>query len=108
MEATWTPDKTTPAVFAELSGDHNPVHLDDDHARSAGFDGVIVHGMCVLGASARAAQLLAPSGLMLQGLDVRFAQPVLPEECIQFGGQGKDKGDQFKVSLQAEGILEII
>ncbi|MEE2827804.1 MAG: MaoC/PaaZ C-terminal domain-containing protein, partial [Myxococcota bacterium] len=66
MAATWTPGKRTPAVFAELSGDFNPVHLDDEHARAAGFDGVIVHGMCVLGASARAAHFLAPEGSVLQ------------------------------------------
>lgn len=102
MEATWTPDKSTPVVFAELSGDHNPVHLDDEHARSAGFDGVIIHGMCVLGASARAAQRLAPGGAVLQGLDVRFKRPVLPEQSVSFDGSGKEKGEQFKVSLAAE------
>jgi len=101
VAATWTPGKRTTAVFAELSGDFNPVHLDDEHARAAGFDGVIVHGMCVLGASARAAHFLAPDGSVLQGLDVRFARPVLPEQPVEFDGQAKEKGEQVKVSLSA-------
>jgi acyl dehydratase len=32
-------------LFAEASGDHNPIHLDADVARSAGWDDVIAHGM---------------------------------------------------------------
>lgn len=32
-------------LFAELSTDHNPVHLDDDYARNTIFEGRIAHGM---------------------------------------------------------------
>lgn len=32
-------------AYAEASGDHNPIHLNDDFARMAGLDGVIAHGM---------------------------------------------------------------
>lgn len=33
------------SLFAGGSGDHNPIHLDIDFARHAGFDDVFVHGM---------------------------------------------------------------
>lgn len=37
--------RTTLALFAGASGDHNPIHLDLDVARSAGLDDVFAHGM---------------------------------------------------------------
>lgn len=33
------------ALYCGASGDHNPVHVDLDFARSAGLDDVIAHGM---------------------------------------------------------------
>ena len=37
--------RTTLALFAGASGDHNPIHIDLDVARSAGLDDVFCHGM---------------------------------------------------------------
>lgn len=37
--------RTTLALFAVASGDHNPVHIDIDFAQEAGHDDVFVHGM---------------------------------------------------------------
>lgn len=37
--------RTTLALFAGASGDHNPMHIDIDVARSAGLDDVFAHGM---------------------------------------------------------------
>lgn len=35
--------------YADVSGDHNRLHQDDDFARSVGFDGIIGHGMLTMG-----------------------------------------------------------
>ncbi|MHA6631804.1 MaoC/PaaZ C-terminal domain-containing protein [Pseudonocardia sichuanensis] len=37
--------RTTLALYAGASGDHNPIHIDLDVARSAGYDDVFAHGM---------------------------------------------------------------
>jgi acyl dehydratase len=49
-------DKTFPritrsklALYAGASGDHNPIHIDSDSARRAGFPDVFSHGMLVMG-----------------------------------------------------------
>lgn len=40
--------RTTLGLFAGASGDHNPIHIDLDVARSAGMDDVFAHGMLSL------------------------------------------------------------
>jgi len=37
--------RTTLALFAGGSGDHNPIHIDSDFAREAGMPDVFAHGM---------------------------------------------------------------
>ncbi|WP_377267459.1 MaoC/PaaZ C-terminal domain-containing protein [Peterkaempfera sp. SMS 1(5)a] len=37
--------RTTLALYAGASGDHNPMHIDLDVAKSAGMDDVFAHGM---------------------------------------------------------------
>lgn len=38
-------NRTTLALFAGASGDHNPIHIDLDFARKAGMPDVFAHGM---------------------------------------------------------------
>ena len=38
-------DRTTLALFAGASGDHNQIHIDIDYARKAGMTDVFAHGM---------------------------------------------------------------
>ena len=45
--------RTTLALFAGASGDHNPIHIDLDVARSAGLDDVFAHGMLSMAYAAR-------------------------------------------------------
>ena len=40
--------RSTLALFAGASGDHNPVHIDVDFARDAGLEDVFAHGMLVM------------------------------------------------------------
>jgi acyl dehydratase len=40
-------------AYAAASGDHNPIHVDEDVARSVGLPGVIAHGMYTLALAAR-------------------------------------------------------
>ena len=43
----------TLALYCGASGDHNPIHVDMDYAKSAGLDDVIAHGMLSAGYLAR-------------------------------------------------------
>jgi acyl dehydratase len=55
------------ARFAELSGDHNPLHVDDEFARSKGFEGRLVYGALLV---ARISELI---GMRLPGRDSVWA-----------------------------------
>lgn len=44
-EFTKTLDESDVQTFAEVSGDHNPIHIDEAYARATIFGGRIAHGM---------------------------------------------------------------
>ena len=64
-------------AFAEVSGDHNPVHLDDDYARRTVFRGRVAHGM-LLGAhiSAVLGENLPGPGAIYLSQTLQFEHPV--------------------------------
>jgi 3-hydroxybutyryl-CoA dehydratase len=63
--------------FAEISGDHNPVHLDEAYARQTRFKGRIVHGMLSASffSTAIASQLPGPGTIYLTQ-NLSFRAPV--------------------------------
>ncbi|MEV6060970.1 MaoC/PaaZ C-terminal domain-containing protein [Nocardia asteroides] len=64
--------RTTLALFAGASGDHNPIHLDLDVARSAGLDDVFAHGMLSMAYLGRLLTAWIPQH-RLRSWRVRFA-----------------------------------
>ncbi|MFN8573203.1 MAG: MaoC family dehydratase [Gemmatimonadaceae bacterium] len=63
--------------FAEVTGDHNPVHLDDAYARTTSFQGRIAHGMLTAGfISACMATKLPGPGAIYLSQSLRFVRPV--------------------------------
>jgi acyl dehydratase len=70
-------------AFAELTGDRNPVHLDDEYAAGTRFGRRIAHGM--LGASLISALLaneLPGSGTVYLSQQLRFVAPVFPGDTV--------------------------
>jgi acyl dehydratase len=64
--------RTTLALFAGASGDHNPIHIDLDNARSAGLDDVFAHGMLSMAYLGRLLTNAFPQE-RLRSYKVRFA-----------------------------------
>jgi acyl dehydratase len=60
--------------YAEASGDHNPIHLDEEAARAVGLPGRILHGLCTMALAGRAVEDVA--GREPSRLAVRFSAPV--------------------------------
>jgi len=70
-------DDAAVRLFAAVSGDVNPVHLDEAFAASTPFKGRIAHGMYTAGLISAAIALELPGpGVIYVGQDLRFERPV--------------------------------
>jgi len=62
-------------LFAEVSGDFNPVHMRDDFAKKTFFGGRIAHGVFALGLISAAGAKL-PGLVILLSMSSKFLKPV--------------------------------
>ena len=70
-------------MFAEVSTDHNPVHLDDSYANDTVFRGRIVHGMLTAGLiSAVIGEQLPGHGTVYLSQTLKFLWPVRPGDQV--------------------------
>ncbi|WP_428634552.1 MaoC/PaaZ C-terminal domain-containing protein [Sedimenticola sp.] len=81
-------------LFAKISGDVNPVHLDEAFARETPFKGRIAHGMWTGSViSAAVATVLPGPGTIYLQQNLQFRRPVRP-------------GDEITVTLSVTGKLD--
>jgi MaoC like domain len=84
-----TPDRYVTYRYAGASGDFNPIHLDDEFARSVGLPGKILHGLWTMAQVARA----QGDGLRLRSLSVQFRGLGVPEQEITITSKGDETVD---------------
>ena len=71
-------------MFAQVSTDRNPVHLDDDYAQDTIFEGRIAHGMLTAGLiSAVIGEQLPGHGSVYLGQTLKFLAPVRPGDMVR-------------------------
>jgi acyl dehydratase len=104
-EVTFTRDQI--AAYADASGDRNPIHLDDDFARTVGLPGVIAHGMLQMGLMATVAAEAAGGPDKLRRLYCRFAGMVVPGDTVTFTAEPLADGrlDLKAVNQKGEAVL---
>ena len=69
--------------FADLTGDTNPVHLDDTYATNTRFGRRIAHGMIAAGLiSATLANDLPGPGTVYLSQTLQFKAPIHPDDTI--------------------------
>lgn len=85
------PDKTVDyttlpiqAMIYRLSGDRNPLHIDPDFAKMAGYDRPILHGLCTFGHVCRAVlgEYCGNDTSRFVAMSVRFSGVVYPGDTI--------------------------
>ena len=82
--------RLTLALYCGASGDHNPIHVDSDFARSAGMADVFAHGMLSAAWLARVLTNWVPQSA-IRSLDVRFAAITQVGERITCSGRVSEK-----------------
>ncbi|MET0927746.1 MAG: MaoC/PaaZ C-terminal domain-containing protein [Solirubrobacterales bacterium] len=89
-----TPDAGLTKRYAEASGDPNPIHTDEEFAKSVGLPGCILHGLYSMAQVARAHTALADGDpRALKRLRVQFRGMGFPEQEIVVTGTVKEVSD---------------
>ena len=75
-------------LYAEASGDYNPIHIDEAFAAKTPLGGTIAHGMLILAyASEMMTQAFGQSWLEGGKLSIRFKAPARPQDTITTSGK---------------------
>lgn len=70
--------------FAEMSGDFNPIHLDDDYAATTRFRKRIAHGMIIGALISRYLNETIGSGGVYLAQTLKFTNPVFIDDVLTF------------------------
>ena len=98
-----TPDKFLTVRYAGASGDYNPIHIDEEFAKSVGLPGKILHGLWTMAQVARAQTEAAGGPHALKRLSVQFRGMGFPEQEITVTGTVKEeRGGRLVVDTVAE------
>jgi acyl dehydratase len=87
IELEVTPDRFVTVRYAGASGDFNPIHIDEEFARSVGLPGRILHGLWTMAQVARAHTEAAGGPASLRRLEVQFRGMGILEQPISVTGR---------------------
>lgn len=91
-------------AFHSLSGDPNPLHTDADFAREHGFSDKVVYGLLTTSLLSRlCGEYLPGEHCLIQGVEVKFLQPVFVGDMLQVRGTVCELHDSVQqVTVKAE------
>lgn len=88
-------------LYAGITGDFNPQHLDSEYAKNTIFNGRIVHGMLTAGLISRLLGMELPGmGTIYLSQECRFLAPVYFNDTITAKVEVVEIIDQKKVKLR--------
>ena len=94
----------TLALYCGASGDHNPIHVDLDYAKSVGLDDVIAHGMLSAGYLARMLTEWVPQSA-IRSMNNRFTAMTYIGDSVTCTGkvvEKFEKGNEKLVRLEMQ------
>ncbi|MBN1945723.1 MAG: SDR family NAD(P)-dependent oxidoreductase [Bradymonadales bacterium] len=99
--------------YADASGDHNPIHLDDNMAKAAGMGGIILHGLCTMAFASQGfvKKACGDDPTRLVRLKVRFRRPVRPGDTVTTQAWLADQGEKLSTygfrMVNQEGVVVV-
>jgi acyl dehydratase len=103
IELKVTPDRYLTVRYAGASGDFNPIHVDEEFAKSVGLPGRILHGLWTMAQVARAHTEAAGGPEKLKRLSVQFrGMGVMEQEVVVTGKVDEVTDGVARVSSKAE------
>ena len=100
-EHAHTITEETVTLYAELTGDYNPVHVDERYARTTRFGARVAHGLLTCGMVQKSlTQLVAPGGVSL-AYDFRLRRPVFLGDTITSSAEVVEKRTEGRLVVCA-------
>lgn len=102
---TFTLDQLS--LFSDLTGDKNPIHLDEEFSQNSGFETNLVYGMLSASLFSKLIGMYCPgkNGLYLsQTLD--FKKPIYIDEEVIVRGTVTKKFDKFQMLKMKTEIID--
>src|SRR5258706_8365109 len=78
--------KDTLKAYGPAAGDPNPIHLDDEFAKNAGYPGVFAHGMLSMGYLGEFLHRAAGGVANVRKVRARFAKLTWPGDVVSCKG----------------------
>ncbi len=110
-EVSYSVDDADMHAFAELSGDHNPLHLEDTFARKSGFEGCVVYGGIHTAKVSQIVGMHCPGrNGVLTRVDLSFHNPLYVGQTAKLTGVVKDVVESVRIvrldlRIECEGKL---
>lgn len=100
-------------AYADASGDQNPLHQNDEFAKSVGFPGIIAHGMFTMAHLATCVTSWLGNPFALKRMRVQFRSVVFMGDTIVGGGRVREMDPATKravldvwVTVERDGTIE--
>jgi 3-hydroxybutyryl-CoA dehydratase len=100
LESTvsWTVSDGDLDAFISLSGDRNPLHIDQEYAIQNGFDAPVVHGLLIcVKISGLIGMVLPGRRCLLVSEELEFPNPLYVNDCVEISAQIKKRHLDLKL-----------
>lgn len=79
---TFIVNRAALVAYANASGDQNPIHQNEEFAKSVGLENVIAHGMFTMGLVGQYVSGIAGGNSKVREFSARFTKPVVVPEGV--------------------------